>query len=208
MARRAAERLRALHQEADALAALYREQGQPQEAAALMARLALVHEPAEAVPPPDAFEEFPLEPRAAPPPDYMEDFGAVAAPPPSGPLPPPARPMPPAEPEFVAYEELDSLIEGEMQKAGEVSEVSEVPRRPAARPLDEKSLFADEQQFFNLAEELEKELAEEKSPPPLLSSKPTAEPPYMRPHITTVLLVCMAWPTCFAQTNSGSIEAA
>ncbi len=32
--------------------------------------------------------------------------------------------------------------------------------------MDEKSLFADEQQFFNLAEELEKELAEEIPPPP------------------------------------------
>ena len=53
----------------------------------------------------------------------------------------------------------------EMQKAGEVSEASEVPRRPAAPPLDEKSLFADEQQFFNLAEELEKELAEEAPAP-------------------------------------------
>ena len=150
----------ALRQEAEALAGLYREQGRPQEAQALMARLGLAYEPAEAAPRPDAFEEFPLEPRAAAAPDYMEDFGAVDAPPPPGPPPPLARPTP-AEPEFVAYEELDSLLEKEMQKAGEVSEVSKVPRRPAAPPLDEKSLFADEQQFFNLAEELEKDLAEE-----------------------------------------------
>ena len=154
----------ALSPEAEALADLYREQGRPQEAQAMMARLGLAYEPAETVPPPDAFEEFPLEPRAAALPDYMEDFGAVDAPPPPGPPPPSARPTP-AEPEFVAYEELDSLLEKEMQKAGEISEASKVPRRPAAPPLDEKSLFADEQQFFNLAEELEKELAEEAPAP-------------------------------------------
>jgi tetratricopeptide (TPR) repeat protein len=46
-----------------------------------------------------------------------------------------------------------------MQKAGEAPE-GETASAPGP-VLDEQSLFADEQQFFNLAEELEKELAEE-----------------------------------------------
>jgi len=61
--------------------------------------------------------------------------------------------------EFVSYEELGSLLEEEMQKAGEAPE-GETASAPGP-VLDEQSLFADEQQFFNLAEELEKELAEE-----------------------------------------------
>jgi tetratricopeptide (TPR) repeat protein len=41
--------------------------------------------------------------------------------------------------------------------------------------VDEQSLFADEQQFFNLAEELEKELAEEAAPPPAETSPAQSE---------------------------------
>ena len=39
------------------------------------------------------------------------------------------------------------------------------PPPPPPPALDDTSLFADEQKFFNLAEELEKELAEEIPPP-------------------------------------------
>jgi len=66
-------------------------------------------------------------------------------------------PIPSADSDFVSYEELGSLLQDEMQKAGQT------PPAPAAPvpAVDETSLFADEQQFFNLAEELEKELSEE-----------------------------------------------
>ncbi|HSS44369.1 MAG TPA: tetratricopeptide repeat protein, partial [Thermoanaerobaculia bacterium] len=74
----------------------------------------------------------------------------------------PATPHASMDSEFVAYEELESLLEEEMQKAGET-----LPATPPAAPVvEEQNLFADEQQFFNLAEELEKELAEE-APRPL-----------------------------------------
>src|SRR5207344_222923 len=46
----------------------------------------------------------------------------------------------------------------EMQKAGEAPAAADAEAQPV---IDEQSLFADEQQFFNLAEELEKELVEE-----------------------------------------------
>jgi tetratricopeptide (TPR) repeat protein len=73
------------------------------------------------------------------------------------------EPVSPGHREFVSYEELGSLLEEEMQKAGDAREA---PAESAPGPvLDEQSLFADEQQFFNLAEELEKELAEESAPP-------------------------------------------
>ncbi len=62
--------------------------------------------------------------------------------------------------EFVSYEELGSLLEEEMQKAGESAASPPAP----SLVIDEQNLFADEQKFFNLAEELEKELAEEVIP--------------------------------------------
>ena len=130
----------------------------------------------EPLPLPELIEEFeseaapepavaPLPVRPAPPlaPPAPKPPAAAAPPPP----PPPAAPRAtsatkiaaPSDSEFVSYEELGSLLEEEMQKAGETPE-AETPA--AAEPLlDEQSLFADEQQFFNLAEELEKELAEE-----------------------------------------------
>ena len=40
------------------------------------------------------------------------------------------------------------------------------PSRPAAPVVEDDNLFADEQQFFNLAEELERELTEETAAPP------------------------------------------
>jgi len=77
------------------------------------------------------------------------------------------EPSAPTDSEFVSYEELGSLLEEEMQKAGETAAAREESPAPV---IDEQSLFADEQQFFNLAEELEKELAEE---------TPAAEAPSM-----------------------------
>ena len=76
-----------------------------------------------------------------------------------GPAPPPRSR--PSDSDFVSYEELGSLLQEEIQKT------SESLQAPSPSPsLDETSLFADEQQFFNLAEEIEKELSEEISPPP------------------------------------------
>ena len=74
------------------------------------------------------------------------------------------KPLPPStDTDFVSYEELGSLLQDEMQKAGETPP----PPAPVPAPaVDETSLFADEQQFFNLAEELEKELSEDIPPPP------------------------------------------
>src|SRR5262249_2319847 len=71
----------------------------------------------------------------------------------------------PIESDFVSYEELGSLLDDEMQKAGETP----APAPAAAPPapvVDDQSLFADEQQFFNLAEELERELSDEAQPLP------------------------------------------
>jgi pilus assembly protein FimV len=90
-----------------------------------------------------------------------EDIGVAAGPAvPAG----PAEPAPPSagtDSDFVSYEELGSLLQDEMQKAGDAP-----PPPPPPPAVDDTSLFADEQQFFNLAEELEKELAEEIPPPP------------------------------------------
>jgi tetratricopeptide (TPR) repeat protein len=70
------------------------------------------------------------------------------------------KPAAPIEGDFVSYEELGSLLQDEMQKAG-----AEKPAKPGPPPVvDEQNLFADERQFFNLAEELEKELADEEAP--------------------------------------------
>ncbi|MGE5276003.1 MAG: tetratricopeptide repeat protein [Acidobacteriota bacterium] len=163
----------ALAQEAEELSEAYRRAGRSADADALRHR----YGPAARVPPPppapapaeSSFDEFGIEaapgpplPEPAPPPEPAEEFGggALEAPPAALEEPSPPRaaagPAAPAESEFVSYEELGSLLEDEMHKAGETP--------PAAEPeplLDEQSLFADEQQFFNLAEELEKELAEE-----------------------------------------------
>ncbi len=63
-----------------------------------------------------------------------------------------------ADSEFVSYEQLGNLLDDEMQRAGDND-------RPAAQVpiVDDDNLFADEQKFFNLAEELEKELSEEQA---------------------------------------------
>src|SRR5207302_1803712 len=69
------------------------------------------------------------------------------------------EPMTPAETEFVSYEQLGNLLSDEMHRAGESLLPSAEPAEPPA--VAEENLFSDEQKFFNLAEELEKELAEE-----------------------------------------------
>lgn len=175
----------ALKQETDALAHLYREQGKGEQAEALLARFG---PPAPAAPvPPESppaapaeeveaqFEEFEIEPSApAPASEFVEDFGVETvrfSESEAGRTSPTAEsgetlsphlstpePMVPVDSEFVSYEELGSLLEDEMQKAGETP-----PSPPSSPPqvVDEGNLFADEQQFFNLAEELEKELADE-----------------------------------------------
>ena len=58
--------------------------------------------------------------------------------------------------------ELQSLIEEKMQRAA--AEPAR-PSAPAAPAVEDDNLFADEQQFFNLAEELERELTDEATPP-------------------------------------------
>jgi tetratricopeptide (TPR) repeat protein len=55
--------------------------------------------------------------------------------------------------------ELGSLIEEKMQRAA--AEESRDRAGAKRHAVDEENLFADEQHFFNLAEELEKELSEE-----------------------------------------------
>ncbi|HEY7113347.1 MAG TPA: tetratricopeptide repeat protein [Thermoanaerobaculia bacterium] len=135
----------------------------------------------EPLPMPEPIEEFePAAPEPPPPPApiaRVTQTPAAKAKPKAAPEPAPPKPAaPPPSPaapratsatriasssdsEFVSYEELGSLLEEEMQKAGEAAE-SQAPAAPEPL-LDEQSLFADEQQFFNLAEELEKELSEE-----------------------------------------------
>jgi TolA-binding protein len=133
------------------------------------------HEPASAPPasPPLAagaeveFDEFDIGHPASAPADFVqspapyEDAIEFAA---SEPGPAPAmeklstpEPLTPVDTEFVSYEQLGNLLEDEMTKAGDSD-----PTAPAEVPVvDEENLFADEQKFFNLAEELEKELGDE-----------------------------------------------
>ena len=68
------------------------------------------------------------------------------------------EPLAPADTEFVSYEQLGDLLEDEMQKGGRRARAAPPAEAPA---VDEENLFADEQKFFNLAEELEKELGDE-----------------------------------------------
>jgi tetratricopeptide (TPR) repeat protein len=180
-----------LRAEAAELAAVYRAAGKAEQADALLVRLGLQQQagaPAEAasaparietgaaapLPGPDIqFDEFNLEPSPAPAADFVEDFGAETirfARPDTAPVPeaPPAaasshhqtaaEPVASVDSDFVSYEELGSLLQDEMQRAGDAP--PGVPH-PPPKAVDDNNLFADEQQFFNLAEELEKELAED-----------------------------------------------
>jgi len=160
----------ALAQETESFADFYRQRGESDRAEATLARLGLSDPRAAAsIPTPaESFEEFPVEPRPAPTGDFLEDFGseslafepeAPAASPPSATAgrEAPLSSLQASESGSVSYEGLDALLGEEMRKAGDA------PSPPAAPvpSLDEQSLFADEQQFFNLADELEKELAEQ-----------------------------------------------
>ncbi len=112
----------------------------------------------------------PLEPPPEPVGDFGNEMIRLAAPEAAGAsakvspafasAPSGEEPLLAPESEFVSYEELGSLLEEEMQRAGEAA----APSSPSSLVLDEQNLFADEQKFFNLAEELEKELAEEAIP--------------------------------------------
>jgi tetratricopeptide (TPR) repeat protein len=185
----------ALSQEVADLTQGYREAGRPADAELLQSRFGIGPPAVAAPPPPPpapvsqarpagaadtGFDEFGIdsgvahgpvmaEPPPAPEPleESIDEMLSVERPPPA---PEPAAPrvtssMPiaaPAESEFVSYGELGSLLEEEMQKA---SEERAAPEAVGESAIDEQSLFADEQQFFNLAEELEKELADEPTAP-------------------------------------------
>ena len=162
----AATRNPALAQETESFVDFCRQRDELGRAEALLSRLGLVAAPA-APPPPapsETFEEFPVEPRPAAA-EFIEDFESDAIP--FEPERPAAHPSARVEAagaaasESASYEGLNSLLREEMQKAG--GPPASAPAPPPA--VDEQSLFADEQQFFNLAEELEKDLAEQASIP-------------------------------------------
>jgi len=177
--------------ETDALADVYRRQGRESLAVALYARLGFSGEPRrESVPPapppsrPSAevvFDEFEIELPAAPvrPSGEPAGFDPFAGETPAAPLPMEAResagvtppgprltPHTPSDAGFgVLAPELGSLIEEKMQRAA--AEEPRPDRAAAKKPaVDDENLFADEQRFFNLAEELEKELSEESAARP------------------------------------------
>jgi tetratricopeptide (TPR) repeat protein len=89
--------------------------------------------------------------------DGIEFVGGETGPPPAMEKLSTPDPQTPADTEFVSYEQLGNLLEDEMQRAGE----SGAPSAPEAPAVDEENLFSDEQKFFNLAEELEKDLGDE-----------------------------------------------
>ena len=169
----------ALGREAEALAASYRDAGRLEDARRILARTGLAGaepEPGPALPatttPPSAsgvdleFDEFDVGQPAAPPGErgsapVFDDAIEFAA---GEPEPPPAveklttpEPITPVDTEFVSYEQLGNLLEDEMSRASDV----EPPAPPEVPIVEEENLFTDEQKFFNLAEELEKELADE-----------------------------------------------
>jgi len=185
----------ALSREAEALASSYQELGRPADAARILSLIGgtapLLEEapPAASAPPPSpstvdvSFEEFEVEPAAPPPaasapapmPEDAIEFGEADE---GGPAPTFQRlttpePQAPSDSEFVSYEQLGNLLDDEMQKAGEAPP----PPPPEVPVVDDESLFADEQKFFNLAEELEKELGDEvPAPGPAeISSAPQGE---------------------------------
>ncbi len=176
----------ALAQEAESLAVAYRKLGRLEAAEALLGRLGLVTaaigEPAggsaatAAIEVP--FDEFNLTPSAADAgPEFVEDFGSETirfsandlgiGGPPQASAPAasvlsrrltPLEPLTPVDSDFVSYEEIGTLLGDEMHKAGETPAPAPAPAPPS---VEDNNLFADEQQFFNLAEELERELADD-----------------------------------------------
>ena len=168
----------ALSREAEALAAALNAAGRPSDASRVLAQAGLgpaePETPAAPAPPSPGlhveFEEFDVGQPVAPPsetstgaPFPVDDSIDFAEP--EFPGAPPAfeklstpEPEASADSEFVSYEQLGNLLDDEMQRAGD-------NERPAAEVpiVDDDNLFADEQKFFNLAEELEKELSEEQA---------------------------------------------
>ena len=162
----------ALPREAEALAEALEGAGQPDEARRVLQRAGLGVAEARPEPPlPRAveveFEEFDLGHPVSPPAetasgapfvvDAIDFTGAESGPSPAVEKLATPEPIAPADTEFVSYEQLGNLLEDEMSRAGDAP-----PSPPPAAPVvDEQNLFADEQKFFNLAEELEKELGDE-----------------------------------------------
>jgi len=168
-----------LSREAEALAAAYNEAGRPGDAGRILARAGQdgsesePSHPAAAAPPPAPgleveFEEFAVGHPAAPPAevgaattmfpeDGIEFVGGEAGPPPAMEKLSTPQPQTPADTEFVSFEQLGNLLEDEMHRAGD----SGAPSPTQAPVVDDENLFSDEQKFFNLAEELEKDLGDE-----------------------------------------------
>jgi tetratricopeptide (TPR) repeat protein len=168
----------AARREANALAEVYRGQGHESLAVALFARISLppaleldtvppVRSAPVSSPPPPAIEvefdefEFTPAPESQTAQPLAFDFFAAETPSSEGPR---LTPHAGNETGFgVLAPELGSLIEEKMQRAAEQTAEAPAPRPHA---VAEENLFADEQQFFNLAEELERELADEAPAPP------------------------------------------
>jgi len=160
----------ALPREAEALAAAYRDVDESASAQRVLAMAGLAGGVDRAdAPAPSAqefeFEEFDIGHPVTPPgppavPADAIDFAEIEELPPVFERLATPPPEASADSEFVSYEQLGHLLEDEMQRAGDspATESNEVP------VVDEANLFADEQKFFNLAEELEKELGEEAAP--------------------------------------------
>ena len=151
----------AFPKEAQDLAEAYRAAGRAAQADTLLGRLRLSSAgtapgSGPVSPPPPAsdvqFDEFNLEPAHPPPAEFVEEFGsetvrfsssdldAAGAPPPAPAARDPRRTSTPLEPmatvdsDFVSYEELGSLLDDEMQKAGDTIR----NRRPRCRPRRSK----------------------------------------------------------------------
>jgi tetratricopeptide (TPR) repeat protein len=168
--------------EAQNLAAALRRAGRDEEAVGVVERYVPPGSPPPtAMPPIPPLDEVLAPESAAAPPrptgpialgkiDFaaFDDFGSAPAMPP--PAPPSAAPLSGRVPteedlEFRIDSDLSAAIEKEMAAAA--GQPAPAPATP--EPVDEASLFSDEQSFFNLAAELEKELAEEATPvaPPM-----------------------------------------
>jgi tetratricopeptide (TPR) repeat protein len=144
-----------LDAEARALIEALRESGQDLEAEAVRSR----YLPAGPASPAAGAAAFGLAspPTAATGADAEAGVAGPAAPP----VPEPARASaPPVDMEFAFDAGLGRVLDDEMAK------FQRVEPEPATAPpaFDEMSLFSDEQRFFNLAAELEKELEEEEAP--------------------------------------------
>ncbi|MEP6470519.1 MAG: tetratricopeptide repeat protein [Acidobacteriota bacterium] len=167
----------AARREADALAEVYRGAGHESLAVALFARINLptaleldsvpaTRQPLSAPPPPPSidveFDEFEITAPAESLRPQPAAFDFFEPEPPSE----TTRLTPHAGNETgfgVLAPELGSLIEEKMQRAaGKAVEAAPLGRHA----VSDENLFADERQFFNLAEELERELSEETVAPP------------------------------------------